>query len=236
MTINKEVRQLIKAALKEDAPRGDITSDLFVDPKQTGVALIIAKQYMVVCGLDVAREVFKETDSSLKVKYLCKEGQKIREGQQIMEVFGNKRAILKAERVALNFLQHLSGVATMTNELGAILKKSKTKLLDTRKTIPGLRQLQKYAVKTGGGENHRLNLSEMILIKENHLQGISNQELEKKIEQAKQKGIKIEIECTNLQDLESFLKLKPDIIMLDNMMSLYATKSIKESILKYPEM
>ena len=220
------LKKLVKDAIKEDAPTGDITSTLFVDKALRSSATIFAKQALVLFGVEVATLVFKTIDPSIQVTKLFPDGSQVKRGAPILVVSGNRRAILLGERVALNFLQHLCGIATMTQKYTKALSNSKTKLLDTRKTIPGLRALQKEAVLAGGGENHRQGLSDMVLIKENHLHGLSFSQIAERVSLAKKRGLAVEIECTNLKSLESFLTLPVDVIMLDNMLPAIIKKAL----------
>ncbi len=223
----KSLKTLIKRALKEDAPQGDITSKLFIDKKQQATAQIKAKEKITLFGVEAAKLTFKIVDPSLQINILKKDGEFAKKGETVLTICGNYRSLLLAERVALNFLQHLSGVATMAASYNKEIKGSNTKILDTRKTIPGLRELQKQAVIAGGGRNHRQGLSDMVLIKENHLEGLSFSELKKRILKAKKKNLTVEIECNNFKDLKRFLSLPVDIILLDNMSPSQLKKAIK---------
>jgi len=215
--ISKKTKNLIKEAIKEDSPRGDVTSKIFVSKSDQAEAFIKVKERSVVCGVDVVSEVFSQVDSRVKIKKLKEDGDQVKKDTIIMELRGPKRSILLGERVALNFLQHLSGVSTSAALYTKLIKNKTTKILDTRKTMPGFRELQKYAVKVGGGENHRQSLSDMVLIKENHLVGLSKEALAQKVDIAKKKGLKVEIESKTLREVKQFLRLPIDVIMLDNM-------------------
>ena len=218
-------KALIKTALREDIGRGDITTRLLIANDLSSSAKFIAKEDGVVCGLEIAGRVFKALDKNIKFSPRVKDGRYVRKGKVLAVVSGKARSILTAERTALNFLSHLSGVATQTRKFVERVKPYNVKIMDTRKTLPGLRQFQKYAVRCGGGYNHRMDLSKQILIKDNHIKCISAGvykciSLKKLIEIAKKrkpKGVKIEIEVNNLRQFEDALKAKPDIIMLDNM-------------------
>ena len=208
-----ELKNLVKDALKEDAAARDITTGMLVPGNLEVRAQLTAREKMVVCGINIAAKVFKLLDKKLKFKPLIKDGQTAVKGDTLALIRGNACAILSAERVALNFLSFLSGTATQTRLFVDAIKPYRTKILDTRKTIPGLRLLQKYAVRCGGGYNHRFALDEMILVKDNHLEligGCSN------IGRFNSR-LKTEIEVKSLKELMQALKLKPDIIMLDNM-------------------
>jgi nicotinate-nucleotide pyrophosphorylase (carboxylating) len=215
MSISKNTRWLIQKALREDAPRGDLTAKFFGDKRKIVSGKIIAKAGGIVCGLEIAAYCFRQTDFQTKIP----DGVKIKKGDVLAKIRGRLNDILVAERVALNFLQHLSGVATETHKLAALLKGTKVKLLDTRKTTPLLRELEKYAVRCGGGQNHRLNLSDRILIKDNHLAGLKLSDLQKRLKCFRfwRKNKKIEIEAATLRQVKDFLALPVDIILLDNM-------------------
>jgi len=211
---------LIRKALKEDIGRSDITTELIIPKGKIIKAVLLAKDNLVVCGMDIAKEVFKSQEARIKFKLLAKDGSYVKKGAILARLRGEARAILTAERVALNFLGLLSGIATATKEYVDRVKPYKTKIADTRKTIPGFRELEKYAVRIGGGYNHRMRLDEMVLVKDNHIK-IQNSKF--KIQNLMQnrkkilKGKKIEIEVENLKEFKEMLKLNPDIIMLDNM-------------------
>ncbi|MHB8154903.1 MAG: carboxylating nicotinate-nucleotide diphosphorylase [Candidatus Omnitrophota bacterium] len=209
----RKLKSIIKRALKEDIGRGDITTQLSI-PKGVSIkAKIIAKEDFLLCGINLVGEVFKTLDPSLKFKTQLKDGRRVSNKQTLMVISGNAGSILTAERVALNLLSLLSGIATKTSEFVKKIQPFKTKITDTRKTIPGLRGLQKYAVRTGSGYNHRMCLDEMVLIKDNHLKIMGGYAQLPKVP----KGCKIEIEAQNLGEFKHALSFKPDIIMLDNM-------------------
>lgn len=214
----KEIDVAIENALREDFPRGDITSESIIPPQSTSEAVILAKEKGVLAGIDVARRVFEKIDPILSFKKIFEDGQEFSKGDSLARVRGNSISLLKGERTALNFLQRMSGIATNTRKFVLALKGTKTKILDTRKTTPGLRMLEKYAVKMGGGENHRLNLSEMVMIKDNHLRLIGS--IPKAINLARERvkdRVKIEIEVNSLKEVKEALRAGADIIMLDNM-------------------
>lgn len=221
--INPErLKSIVKQALIEDTGKGDITTDLTLPKNKKIKAEIIAKEDFLLCGIDAAKEVFKTVDPRLNFVGKIKEGQQVHNRKVIAVISGKANSILKAERVALNLLALLSAVATKTNQFVRKIIPFKTKITDTRKTIAGLREFQKYAVRIGGGYNHRICLDEMVLIKDNHLKilgGYNN------LPQAPQ-GYKIEIETQDLKEFRHALGLKPDIIMLDNMQ----VKDIKEAV------
>jgi len=209
----QQARSVIIRALEEDIGHGDITTSLSIPKKTLIKARIIAKENFRLCGIGLAKEVFKTVDFGLKFIPQAKEGSQVVKMQTLAVISGRASSILTAERVALNLLSFLSGVATKTNRFVNQIKPFKTKITDTRKTFPGLRLLQKYAVRIGLGYNHRMRLDEMILIKDNHLKIMENYFKFFKVP----KGYKIEIEAQSLKEFIRALSFKPDIIMLDNM-------------------
>lgn len=212
-----DIDRVVRSALKEDLPQGDITSESIIPPHSRSQAVILAKQDGVLAGLEVAERVFSLVDSSLNFQKVLKDGNRFKNGDIVGRVEGSSISILKGERTALNFLQRLSGIATRTSQFVQKIKGTNTKILDTRKTTPGLRKLEKYAVKVGGGENHRFNLSQMVLIKDNHLKVVGS--IGEAVNRAKQKvkpGIKIEVETSNLEEVKEAVESGADIIMLDN--------------------
>lgn len=230
--ITTETQRLIDLALDEDQAYNDLTTDSLIDPKVVGTARFISKQSGVLAGIYVASEVFRRIDPSIKLEIHIDDGNEVQPGSMLAEVFGKAGTILRGERTALNFLQHMSGISTETAKYVNAIKDYKALVLDTRKTIPGFRMLDKYAVKMGGGENHRLNLADGILIKDNHIAILkdSNMNLSDIVNISRQNTItpnKIEIEVTNLSQLEDALLGKPDIILLDNMSIEDMRKSVK---------
>jgi nicotinate-nucleotide pyrophosphorylase (carboxylating) len=211
----------IAAALAEDIGPGDITTEFFVLPKLQALGRIIARERSIVAGAETAAEVFRRVDPKLHIQILQPDGSSLTGSETILEVRGAARSILTAERVALNFLQRLSGVATLTRQFVEGAGKSTAKILDTRKTTPGLRALEKAAVLAGGGQNHRFGLHDMVLVKDNHLlasTGFSG--LATAIKRVKQErpDIKVEVEADRLDQVRSFLEMEGvDIILLDNM-------------------
>jgi len=213
----QRVMRIIKAAIREDVASGDITS-LAVIPKLTSAkACIIVKEDGVLCGIDIAEWVFAAIDISLRFKPEALDGHRVHAGQNIALIEGHARSILSAERLVLNFLSFLSSVATETKRYVDKAGPYGVTVLDTRKTLPLMRYLQKYAVLTGGGQNHRMNLSEMVLVKDNHIHlrgsAISVSDIRGKV----QRNIRVEVEADSLEQFRSVLRQKPDIIMLDNM-------------------
>lgn len=223
MLDGKEIEKLIALALREDIEPGDITSRSVVDRNLKGTAVIQAKEKGILAGIKIAEEVFKKVDPNLKFTPFFKDGDRIKPQEKIASIKGDVRGILKAERTALNFLQQLSGVATYTSRFVDKIKGRSAKILDTRKTVPGLRALQKYAVRLGGGKNHRMGLYDMILIKENHIKAAGS--VSEAIQRAKSffskrikdKRMKIEVETKTLKQTKEAARMGVDTIMLDNM-------------------
>lgn len=210
------VRPLVQAALAEDVGTGDVTSEAVVPPGQEGEGVIVAHEAGVLCGLPVARETFHAVDPGLVFEADAMDGDPVEAGTRVARIRGRARSILTAERTALNFLQHLSGIATATRRAAARLEGTGTRVLDTRKTVPGLRLLAKYAVRCGGGVNHRVGLYDMVLIKENHIAAGGG--VRRAVEAARRRAptLKLEIEVTNLAELEEAVAAGPDRILLDN--------------------
>ena len=203
----------VRAALKEDVGSGDLTSKL-IRKNTRASAVVIAREDAVLCGTAWFDEVFKQLKSPVESKWQAKDGDTIKQDQLVCELEGSARALLTGERTALNFLQTLSGTATVTREYVTLLTGLKTKLLDTRKTLPGLRAAQKYAVLCGGGENHRMGLYDAILIKENHIAATGS--IAEAINQAKKTSATVEVEVEFLHQLEEALEAGADRILLDN--------------------
>jgi len=221
-----EVEDLIETALREDMPQGDITSESIIPASSVSRAVFLAKESGRLAGLDIARRVFEKIDPAVMFEKKAEDGVNFKKGDILAVIRGNSVALLKGERTALNFLQRLSGIATTTRQYVLAVKGTKTKVLDTRKTTPGLRSLEKYAVRMGGGQNHRLNLSEMVLIKDNHLRLAGSISQAVRTARAKVRpGIKIEVEVTDYTGATEALAAGADIIMLDNM-TLMAMKRI----------
>jgi len=217
-----EINQLIQVSLKEDLDEiGDVTSDAILTKEKQGTANIIAKQSGIFSGGFVVKMVYSYIDQSVNVKLNVVEGDLINNKQQVIEIQGPVKSILIGERTALNFLARISGVATLTHQFVEKLKGSKISILDTRKTHPGWRYLDKYSVFIGGGKNHRIGLFDMVLIKENHIAAAGNIENAVKLcrdyLRSKKLDLKIEVETKNLEEVKQALALKVDRIMLDNM-------------------
>lgn len=209
---------LIELALKEDVGDGDITTDNIIPAESRRKAKMVAKADGVVAGLPVAEMVFRRLDPNFVWNVKTTEGTRVKKGDVMVEFEGTYRALLTGERTALNFLQRLSGIATMSAKYADAVKDFKTVILDTRKTLPGFRMLDKYAVKTGGASNHRIGLYDMAMIKDNHIEVAGG--ITKAVEAVRSKikpGILIEVETTTLEQVQEALDAKADIIMLDNM-------------------
>lgn len=218
VTAGVNIDYLIIMALKEDISSEDITTNSVMREKKLGTVQLICKQDGVIAGLEIFKRVFELLDKETITKLYFKDGDKVKKGDLLGEVEGDIRVLLSGERTALNYLQRMSGIATYTNNMVKLLKGSSVKLLDTRKTTPNMRIFEKYAVKVGGGNNHRYNLSDGILLKDNHIDaagGVANA-----IKMAKEYAPfvrKIEVEVENLDMLKEALEAGADIIMLDNM-------------------
>lgn len=218
ITTKLNVDNLIMQALREDITSEDITTNAVMRESKPGKADLICKQDGVIAGLDVFARVFTLLDDGVKVEKFFEDGDKVKNGDLLGVVTGDIRVLLSGERTALNYLQRMSGIATYTRNVADLLKGSKTKLLDTRKTTPNMRVFEKYAVKVGGGYNHRYNLSDGILIKDNHIGAAGG--VKEAIQMAKEYAPfvrKIEVEVENLEMLQEALEAGADIIMLDNM-------------------
>jgi nicotinate-nucleotide pyrophosphorylase (carboxylating) len=211
----------IAVALKEDIGDGDVTTDFFVPETLRAAGRIIARERTVVAGTGAAAEVFRQVDAATDIQINLRDGDEVAPGDVIVEVRGLARSILKAERVALNFLQHLCGIATLTREFINAIGTGSTKILDTRKTTPGLRALEKAAVVAGGGVNHRFGLYDMVLIKDNHLAALGGlSSLADRIRNLRQErpNIRIEVEADDLEQARAFVEIDGiDVILLDNM-------------------
>ena len=210
----------ISNALREDLGAGDITTQFFVPEDLQALGKIVARERAVVAGTEVAAEVFRRVDPNLSIEILQPDGTALSGGETIMQVRGAAGSILTAERVALNFLQRLCGIATLTRQFVEAIGKSRAKILDTRKTTPGLRGLEKAAVLAGGGANHRHTLSDMVLVKDNHLRAAESAGIASIIQRLRKErpGIRIEVEADRLDQVRTFLDVEGiDVILLDNM-------------------
>ena len=227
ITTTLQVDQLILEALREDISSEDVTTNAVMREAVDGEVDLICKQDGVIAGLDVFKRVFELLDDKVRVEFYCKDGDEVKNKQLMGKVYGDIRVLLSGERVALNYLQRMSGIATYTHSVADLLKGSKTKLLDTRKTTPNMRIFEKYAVRVGGGYNHRYNLSDGVLLKDNHIGAAGS--VTKAVEMAKEYVPfvrKIEIEVENLDMVKEAVEAGADIIMLDNM----STEEMQEAI------
>lgn len=228
----------IELSLSEDIGDGDHSSLACISKSETNKAKLVAKQEGIICGIDIAREVYALVDKSIKFTAMMNDGDRIKKGDIIFRVEGSAIGILTSERTALNYMQRLSGIATSTNEYVELIKGTRTKLLDTRKTTPSMRLFEKYAVKVGGGYNHRIGLYDMIMLKDNHIDfagGVENA-ITKTKEYLKNLGkeLKIEVEVRSMEELERVLKIGGiDRIMLDNFTPELLQKAIERIGGKY---
>ena len=216
--MEKQIRNIIEATLAEDIGTGDITTQATVSRKKKGRAQAVAKDDFVIAGVDVFAETFQLLDKSIKIKKLINDGCRAKKGDVIVEVSGSLSNILQAERVALNLFQRMCGIATLTAKYVKAVRGRKAKILDTRKTMPGLRVLDKMAVRIGGGCNHRTGLYDGVLIKDNHIEASGGIVAAVKAQRKRlPHTLKIEVETKNIQEVKEALKCGVDIIMLDNM-------------------
>lgn len=218
ITMDLQVDHLIEEALREDISSEDVTTNSVMKEAVQGEVELLCKQDGIVAGLDVFERVFHLLDANTNVEFFCKDGEEVKNGQLMAKVTGDIRVLLSGERVALNYLQRMSGIATYTKSVAKLLEGTKTKLLDTRKTTPNMRIFEKYAVRVGGGYNHRYNLSDGVLLKDNHIGAAGS--VRKAVEMAKEYAPfvrKIEIETENLEMVKEAVEAGADIIMLDNM-------------------
>lgn len=222
------IDSIINTALEEDIHYVDVTTDYLLPDGHTSSAYYIAKAEGVICGLDIARRVFELVGGNVEFCPKMKDGDKVKKGDIIATMSGDSKTLLKGERTALNILQHLSGIATATNHCVELVKGTNAKITDTRKTLPGLRRLQKYAVTIGGGYNHRYNLSEGAMLKDNHIDVYGG--ITPAVTALRQKighMTKIEVEVRDLTELQEALDAKCEIIMLDNMSCADMTKAVE---------
>lgn len=227
ITMKLNADDLILSALKEDITSEDITTNSVMPEYKLGEVELICKEDGVIAGLEVFKRVFTLLDENTEVTFNCKDGDRVTKGQKLGIVKGDIRVLLSGERTALNYLQRMSGIATYTRKIADLLEGSKTKLLDTRKTTPNMRVFEKYAVKVGGGHNHRYNLSDAILLKDNHIGAAGG--VKEAVKMAKEYAsfvCKVEIEVENLDMLKDALEAGADIIMLDNM----SVEDMKEAV------
>ena len=227
ITMTLQVDHLIMEALREDISSEDVTTNAVMHEAVTGEVDLICKQDGVIAGLQIFQRVFELLDKDTKVEFFCKDGDEVKNGQLMGKVTGDIRVLLSGERVALNYLQRMSGIASYTHSVASLLEGSKTKLLDTRKTTPNMRIFEKYAVRVGGGYNHRYNLSDGVLLKDNHIGAAGS--VTKAVQMAKEYAPfvrKIEVEVENLDMVKEAVEAGADIIMLDNM----STEEMQEAI------
>ena len=214
----KEVTSLVAAALEEDDTKHDLTTAATVLSDRRARCRLVARQRGVIAGLDLASEAFRQLDKAVTIRIDRDDGSRVSEATPVMFLSGHARGLLSAERVALNYLQRLSGIATLTARYVEAVAGTGAHILDTRKTTPGWRRLEKYAVRAGGGLNHRMDLSSAVLIKDNHLAALDG-DIAKAVHRARElaPGVKVEVECDNIEQVEHALAAGADIIMLDNM-------------------
>jgi len=213
---------IIDIAMAEDMCRSDITSEILIPPGLTGTASVLIKENGVLAGIEIALGIFQRLEPSIQTEALIRDGSKVKSGDIAATIHGRVIDILRAERVALNILQRLSGIATVTSDYVEAIRGTQAKIYDTRKTTPGLRLLEKYAVRAGGGENHRLHLGDSVLIKDNHLAalsatGMSLQDIVTKAKQSVSPGVTVEVEVSSLPETQEAIAAGADVIMLDNM-------------------
>jgi len=223
MQIPSELKTFIRQTLKKDIGTGDITTTAVCPSTVKIFGTIVARERGIVCGSEIIRLAYSLIDKKVRVQILKKDGASVKRGDKIIKLSGSARSILKGERTALNFISHLSGISTLASAYVKKTKGTRTKIFDTRKTIPGYRDLSKYAVRVGGGCNHRMGLYDQVLIKDNHFAalGVRNGcEIAQLVIAARQKvskKIKIEVEVDSLRQLQKVLPVHPDIVLLDNM-------------------
>ena len=223
-----QIDDIIKTALLEDINYIDVTTDYLVDENSVSTAKYVSKDEGVLCGIDVAMRVFQLLDSNVKCEIFIHDGEKVKKGDIIARITGSTRALLKGERTALNIVQHMSGVATATNRCVELVKGTKASVADTRKTLPGLRVLQKYAVTVGGGKNHRYNLSDAVMLKDNHIGAAGGiTEAVKRARAYVSFVNKIEVEVENIDMAREAAEVGADIIMLDNMTNEDMAKAVE---------
>jgi nicotinate-nucleotide pyrophosphorylase (carboxylating) len=212
------LERLLKTAIEEDIGTGDVTSDAIFPEDHRSDAVIISKEKGVFCGGEVIRRCYEKIDRSINTVIRVPDGKKLEPGDKAAEIRGNTGNILRGERIVLNFIQRMSGIATMTARLVSIMEGSEIKILDTRKTLPGHRLLDKYAVKTGGGQNHRMGLYDMVMIKDNHIKAAGSiSSAVETVRNAYDRHYRVEVETTNTEEVREAVSAGADIIMLDNM-------------------
>lgn len=227
ITMKMQADQLIRMALQEDITSEDVSTNAVMPTEVKGTVDLIAKEDGIIAGLDVYARVFQMLDEKTEIDFKCKDGDEVKKGELMATLTGDIRVLLSGERVALNYLQRMSGIASYTRSVVSLLGESKTKLLDTRKTTPNMRIFEKYAVRVGGGYNHRYNLSDGVLLKDNHIGAAGS--VTKAVQMAKEYAPfvrKIEVEVENLDMVKEAVEAGADIIMLDNM----STEEMQEAI------
>jgi nicotinate-nucleotide pyrophosphorylase (carboxylating) len=227
-----EIRRTVRAALAEDLGSGDVTTLATVPPNAKSVALMRAREPLVIAGIQFAELAFRELSPNIQIKKIVRDGQPMKAGEALLKISGSSRVILSAERVALNFVQRLSGVATATAQFAEAVKGTGAVILDTRKTTPGWRRFEKYAVVCGGGKNHRLGLFDLVLIKDNHLVALRNEKpnaIAAAIARAQKKfpKLKVEAEADTLEQVAQAAAAGADIILLDNMPPAQLRQAVK---------
>ena len=228
MFMQFQIDGIIKTALNEDINYIDVTTDLLVDENAVSTAKYVSKDEGVLCGIDIAMRVFTLIDPETKFEILIHDGERVRKGDIIARITGKTRVLLKGERTALNLVQHMSGIATATNKLVQLTEGTKASIADTRKTLPGLRAIQKYAVTVGGGRNHRYNLSDCVMLKDTHLDAYGS--ITNAVKALREKlghTVKIEVEVGTLDELKEALDTGVEIIMLDNMSCELMAEAVK---------
>lgn len=228
ITMKLNVDKLIMMALQEDITSEDVSANAVMPEPKQGMVDLICKQDGIICGLPVFERVFKLLDADTHVELFVKDGDEVKKGQKMAVLTGDMRVLLSGERVALNYLQRMSGIATYTHEVAALLEGSNTTLLDTRKTTPNCRIFEKYAVRVGGGTNHRYNLSDGVMLKDNHIGAVGS--ITKAVEMAKAYAPfvrKIEVETETLEQVREAVEAGADIIMLDNMSHEQMAEAVK---------
>lgn len=228
ITETLQVDDLILSALKEDISSEDVSTNSIMPTAVKGSVDLICKQDGIIAGLNIFKRTFELLDDDVEFEFFCKDGDKVEKGQLMAKVTGDMRTLLSGERVALNYLQRMSGIATYTNSVAVLLEGTKTKLLDTRKTTPNMRVFEKYAVRVGGGYNHRYNLSDGVMLKDNHIGAAGG--VAKAVAMAKEYAPfvrKIEVECETIDMVREAVEAGADIIMLDNMTPEQMTEALK---------
>jgi nicotinate-nucleotide pyrophosphorylase (carboxylating) len=227
--LQREIEELVRGALDEDDAFNDLTTIATVMSDRRSRATLVARQNGVIAGVALALEAFRLLDAKVTIRVDHEDGSRVRAGDPVLFVSGHARGLLSAERVALNFMQRLSGIATLTCRYVDLVKGTNAKILDTRKTTPGWRALEKYAVRAGGGTNHRMDLSSAILIKDNHLAAVDG-DVNKAVSRARElapSGTRVEVECDRIEQVQAAVEAGADIILLDNMSTTQLSECVK---------